>query len=65
MGLAEVFGGLIYTYSDARELESQLRTLLSDQPLRRRLAAEGRQVVLADHTLDHRARQWLDLLDRL
>ena len=65
VGLAEVFGGLIYTYSDARELESQLRTLLSDQPLRRRLAAEGRQVVLADHTLDHRARQWLDLLDRL
>jgi len=65
MGLAEVFGGLIYTYSDARELESQLRTLLSDQPLRRRLATEGRQVVLADHTLDHRARQWLDLLDRL
>jgi GT2 family glycosyltransferase len=64
-GLAELFDGLIPTYSDARELESQLRTLLADASLRRRLAAEGRQVVLSDHTLDHRARKWLELLDKL
>jgi GT2 family glycosyltransferase len=64
IGLTEIFGDLIHTYADERELESQLRILLSDPTLRRRLAAEGRQVVLADHTLDHRARQWLELLDR-
>jgi spore maturation protein CgeB len=64
-GLTEVFGDLIHTYADERELESQIAGLLSDPSLRRRLATEGRQVVLADHTLDHRARQWLDLLDRL
>jgi GT2 family glycosyltransferase/glycosyltransferase involved in cell wall biosynthesis len=65
VGLAEVFGDLIHTYSDQAELESQLRILLSDPVLRRRIASEGRQVVLAGHTLDHRARQWLDLLERL
>ena len=64
-GLTEVFGDLIHTYADERELESRIAGLLSDPALRRRLAAQGRQVVLANHTLDHRARQWLDLLDRL
>jgi GT2 family glycosyltransferase len=64
-GLPDLFGDLIPTYSNARELESQLRILLSDSSLRRRLAAEGRQVVVSDHTLDHRARQWLELLDEL
>ena len=64
-GLAELFGDLIPTYSDAGEMESQLRILLADAPLRRRLAAEGRQVVLSQHTLEHRARTWLELLDEL
>ena len=64
-GLSELFGDLIPTYADARELESQLRILLGDAALRRRLAAEGRQVVLSDHTLDHRAYKWLELLDQL
>jgi spore maturation protein CgeB len=64
-GLDGIFGDLIPTYSNARELESQLRILLADPPHRRRLAADGRQVVLSGHTLDHRARQWLELLDQL
>lgn len=64
-GLAGLLGGLIPTYSDARELESQLRILLADASLRRRLAAEGRRVVASEHTLDHRARKWLELLDQL
>ncbi len=64
-GLQEVFGELVPTYSDARELESQLRLLLSDPSLRRRLATEGRRLVLSGHTLDHRARQWLELLDQI
>jgi GT2 family glycosyltransferase len=64
-GLDGIFGDLVPTYSDARELESQLRILLADPVLRRRLATEGREVVLAEHTLDHRARRWLALLDEL
>ncbi|HEX2154035.1 MAG TPA: glycosyltransferase [Acidimicrobiia bacterium] len=64
-GLPEMFGDLIPTYSNARELESQLRVLLADPSLRRRIAADGRQVVLSNHTLDHRARTWLELLDQL
>jgi hypothetical protein len=64
-GLPELFGDLIPTYSNARELESQLRILLSDPALRRRIAAGGRQVTLSGHTLDHRAHQWLELLDQL
>jgi spore maturation protein CgeB len=64
-GLEEVFGDIIRTYRDERELDSQLRILLSDPSLRRRMATDGRNVVMAGHTLDHRARQWLELLDRL
>ncbi len=64
-GVEDLFGDSVPTYSDARELESQLRILLSDASYRRRLAAEGRQKVMASHTLDHRAREWLRLLDEL
>ena len=64
-GIHEIFGELIPTYSDARELESQLRILLANPSLRRRLATDGREVVVSGHTLDHRARQWLELLDQL
>jgi spore maturation protein CgeB len=64
-GLEEVFGDIIRTYRDERELDSQLRILLSDASLRRRMATDGRNVVMGGHTLDHRARQWLELLDRL
>ncbi|WP_423980979.1 glycosyltransferase [Ilumatobacter sp.] len=62
-GLDTIFGDAVPTYSTADELESQIRVLLSDAPLRRRLAAAGREIVLAQHTLDHRAAQWLSLLD--
>jgi GT2 family glycosyltransferase len=65
VGIHEIFGDLVPTYSTARELESRIRILLSDAALRRRLSVEGRQVVLSSHTLDHRAHQWLTLLDRL
>jgi hypothetical protein len=64
-GLTELFGDLIPTYSDAGELESQLRILLADPALRRRLGAEGRRVVMSNHTLENRARTWVELLDEL
>jgi GT2 family glycosyltransferase/glycosyltransferase involved in cell wall biosynthesis len=65
VGLAELFDHVVPTYGDARELESQLRILMADAELRRRLATEGRHVVQSDHTLDHRAKRWLELLDQL
>lgn len=64
-GLSELFGDVIPTYSSAGELETLLRILLADAVLRRRLATEGRRVVVSGHTLDHRARTWLELLDQL
>lgn len=64
-GLEPLFGDLIPTYSSASELESQIRVLLADAPLRRRLSDEGRRVVVASHTLDHRASDLLDLLYEL
>jgi spore maturation protein CgeB len=64
-GLPEVFGDLIPTYSDELELDLVLQNLLDDATLRRRLVREGRRLVMANHTLDHRARQWLDLLEEL
>lgn len=64
-GLSELFGDVIPTYADSRELEAQLRILLSDASLRRRLSNEGRGLVMSGHTLDHRARAWLKWLDAL
>jgi GT2 family glycosyltransferase len=64
-GLATLFGDTVPTYTDAPELESQIRVLLSDAALRRRLAAKGREIVLSEHTLDHRAAEWLRLLDQI
>ncbi len=64
-GVSEIFGDLVPTYSNAGELDAQLRSLLADPARRRRLAAEGHQLVMAGHTLDHRARTWLEALDQL
>jgi spore maturation protein CgeB len=64
-GLPDVFGDLIPTYSDEIELERELQNLLDDPSLRRTLVREGRRIVLAKHTLDHRAQRWLELLEEL
>lgn len=64
-GLNEVFGDVIPTYANPQELESQLRVLLAEKAQRRQIAAEGRQIVMAGHTLDHRAREWMRLLDQV
>jgi glycosyltransferase involved in cell wall biosynthesis len=64
-GIDELFGDLVPTYSDASELEGRVRQLLADDALRRSLASRGREAVLLSHTLDHRADEWLGLLDKL
>jgi glycosyltransferase involved in cell wall biosynthesis len=64
-GLEDLFGEVVPAYADPRELESQLRLLLSDPVLRRSIARTGRDVVMSGHTLDHRARTILEWLDDL
>ena len=64
-GLATLFGDSVPTYSTAQELESQIRVLLAEPSLRRKLSQEGRSIVMAGHTFDHRARELLKLLDNL
>lgn len=64
-GLQDLFGDVIPTYRTAQELDQWLKVLLDDAVLRRKIANRGRQLVLSNHTLDHRARQWLQLLDEL
>jgi hypothetical protein len=61
-GLDELFAGAVPTYSDQRSLERCIRGLLADERRRRRLGAEGHEIVMANHTMDHRAQRFLDLL---
>lgn len=64
-GIDEVFGDIVPTYGDAAELEARVRWLLDDDDARRRVAREGRRVVVEGHTLDHRARSILRWVDEL
>lgn len=64
-GLEGVSDELIPTYATPEELNTQLDLLLSDPARRRHLSTAGRELVLAAHTIDHRARTWLELLDAI
>ena len=64
-GLHRMFGSTVPVYRDADELESLLRNLLSNSPMRRKLSRQGRDLVWSEHTLDHRAATMLELLDEL
>ena len=63
-GIQELFGATVPTYRTSAELGALVRIALEDPVAARALAARGREVVLAQHTFDHRARQLLDLLER-
>lgn len=63
-GAQALFGDLLPTYESPQELESQLRRYLDDEPLRRRTVAALQQIVLAEHTYAHRARQVWDSFAR-
>ena len=56
--LADIFRDAEHTVyaADDRALVSAIRRLLADEPLRRRVAAAGHSLVLAEHTYVHRAR---------
>jgi GT2 family glycosyltransferase len=64
-GLSELFGDLVPTYANPEQLDAQLERLLGDAALRRGLSSRGRAVVESQHTLDHRARRLLQILDQL
>lgn len=61
-GLGELFGETVRTYREASDLQRQTNEILTDPALRRRLSHEGRALVRAAHTLDHRAVALVDLL---
>jgi glycosyltransferase involved in cell wall biosynthesis len=64
-GIEDEFDGAVPTYRSRAELEPLLARYLDDPDERRRLAAQGRAIVLERHTFDHRARALCDVADRL
>ncbi|WP_181407655.1 glycosyltransferase family protein [Nocardioides sambongensis] len=64
-GLSLLFDDLVPTYQNPDELRGQVHRLVAEPTRRRELAASGRDLVLREHTLDHRAFRLLELLDSL
>jgi glycosyltransferase involved in cell wall biosynthesis len=57
--LAEELPGGVETYATPAELGEKIDRYLADPEARRRIARRGRQLVLADHTVEQRAEQLL------
>ena len=55
-------GEHLFYYSDANDLPDLIRSLLAEQNTRRRVAEQGRELILKKHTYEHRVRQILQLL---
>jgi hypothetical protein len=62
--LAGLFDGAVLTYHDATDLRSLVDATLADRTAARVRAARGRRIVIAHHTFEHRAQQFLDALRR-
>jgi hypothetical protein len=62
--IAELFDGAVLTFRDSRELRALTDAVLADRSAARARAAQGRALVEARHTFDHRAAQLLDALSR-
>jgi spore maturation protein CgeB len=63
-GIDELLAGAVPTWTDAEELGRQVLDRRHHPEAWRRRAAEGRRLVLGAHTIDHRAAELLELLDR-
>lgn len=61
-GLAELFDGAVLEYRKPTELRAMVDVVLADPAVARERAARGREIVLAQHTMDHRARQLIGAL---
>ena len=56
-GLVDLFDGAVLEYRTPAELRSLVDEVLADPAAARERAERGREVVLANHTMDHRADQ--------
>ena len=63
-GIAELFDGAVPEYRHPAELRALVDEVLADPSAARERAAKGCDVVLAHHTVDHRARELVEALDR-
>jgi glycosyltransferase involved in cell wall biosynthesis len=63
-GVEELFDGAVLEYRTPTELRALVDDALGDPAGARQRAEHGRRIVLARHTVDHRARQLLDSLGR-
>jgi len=62
-GVAELFEGAVLEYREPSELRALVNEVLTDPGVARERAARGREIVLANHTMDHRARQLITSLE--
>jgi hypothetical protein len=62
--IREVLGDTVPTYMSSDELGDLVRAALHASAEARALAASGREIVLAEHTFEHRARQLLALIEQ-
>jgi hypothetical protein len=63
-GVAELFDGAVPEYRDPAELRALVDEALAHPSAARDRAAKGRDIVLAHHTMDHRAAELVEALDR-
>src|SRR5919106_1563998 len=63
-GMDELFDGAVLAYSTPGELRALVDQVLADPAAARERAERGRNVVLAHHTFDHRARQLVEAVRR-
>jgi spore maturation protein CgeB len=59
-----LFAGAVLTYHDVDELRELVAATLADRPAARARAARGREIVVGQHTFDHRARELVAALRR-
>jgi Glycosyl transferases group 1 len=63
-GIADLFSGTVLEYHTPDDLRRLVDGVLADPDAAKVRAERGRQMVLAAHTFDHRAAQFITLLDR-
>jgi GT2 family glycosyltransferase/spore maturation protein CgeB len=62
LGSQETFNGQLPTYSNSEELEQLLLYYLSDEDKREKKINELKDIVLKNHTYDHRAKEFKNIL---
>jgi hypothetical protein len=62
--LEQIFGDLVPTWSDPRDLAGLVEDMRSDPTTAHKRALAARDMVLENHTFDRRARDLIELLAR-